>query len=62
VLNTVIGIFLLPASVLMGLVWTQFSSQIAFIVAAGLGMVGFIIFLVSLRVTKKPKKLDLVIS
>lgn len=56
VLNTVIGIFLLPASVLMGLLWVQFSSQIAFIVAAGLGMVGFIIFLVSLRVTKKPKK------
>lgn len=56
VLNTVIGIFLLPASVLMGLVWVQFSSQIAFIVAAGLGMVGFIIFLVSLMVTKKPKK------
>ncbi|OPX38196.1 MAG: hypothetical protein B1H12_03050 [Desulfobacteraceae bacterium 4484_190.2] len=56
VLNTVIGIFLLPASVLMGLVWTQFNSQIAFIVAAGLGMVGFIIFLVSLVITKKPKK------
>ena len=55
VLNTVIGIFLLPASVLMGLVWTQFSSQIAFIVAASLGMVGFIIFLVSLIVTEKPK-------
>lgn len=34
ILNTVIGLFLLPASVLMGLVWTQFSSQVAFIVAA----------------------------
>ena len=56
VLNTVIGIFLLPASVLMGLVWTQFNSQIAFITAAGLGMAGFIIFLVSLIVTKEPKK------
>jgi len=56
VLNTVIGIFLLPASVLMGLVWTQFNSQIAFITAAGLGMVGFIIFLVSLIVTKEPIK------
>jgi len=56
VLNTVIGIFLLPASVLMGLVWTQFNSQIAFITAAGLGMVGFIIFLVSLTVTKEPKE------
>ena len=56
VLNTVIGIFLLPASVLMGLVWTQFNSQIAFITAAGLGMAGFIIFLVSLIVTKEPIK------
>lgn len=56
VLNTIIGIFLLPASVLMGLVWTQFNSQIAFITAAGLGMVGFIIFLVSLTVTKEPKE------
>ncbi len=56
VLNTIIGIFLLPASVLMGLVWTQFNSQIAFITAAGLGMVGFIIFLVSLMVTKEPKE------
>ncbi len=54
VLNTVTGIFLLPASVLMGLVWTRFSSQIAFIVAAGFGIVGFIIFMVSLMVTKKP--------
>lgn len=56
VLNNIIGIFLLPASVLMGLVWTQFNSQIAFITAAGLGMVGFIIFLVSLTVTKEPKE------
>jgi len=56
VLNTVIGIFLLPASILMGLIWTQINSQIAFITAAGLGMVGFIIFLVSLMVTKKAKK------
>ena len=56
VLNTVIGIFLLPASVLMGLVWTQFNSQTAFITAAGLGMAGFIIFLVSLIVTKEPQK------
>ncbi|MCD6120615.1 MAG: MFS transporter [Spirochaetales bacterium] len=56
VLNTVIGISLLPASVLMGLLWTKFSSQIAFIVAAGFGIVGFIVFLISLLVKKKPKK------
>lgn len=56
VLNTIIGIFLLPASVIMGLVWTQFNSRIAFITAAGLGMAGFIIFLVSLTVTKEPKE------
>jgi MFS family permease len=54
ILNTVIGLFLLPASVLMGLVWTQFSSQVAFIVAASMGMVGFLVFLVSMVVTKKP--------
>ena len=56
VLNTVVGISLLPASVLMGLIWTQFNSQLAFIISAGLGMVGFIIFLISLIVTNKPKK------
>ena len=55
ILNTIIGLFLLPASVLMGIVWTQFSSQIAFIVAAGLGTVGFVVFLISLLITKKPQ-------
>ena len=52
-LNTVIGIFLLPASVLMGIVWDQFSSKVAFIMAAALGMAGFVVFLISLAITKK---------
>ncbi|HEY62257.1 MAG TPA: MFS transporter, partial [Anaerolineae bacterium] len=55
VLNTIIGIFLLPASVLMGQLWTRFNSKIAFLTAAGLGLVGFIIFLISLMITKEPK-------
>jgi MFS family permease len=58
VLNTVIGISLLPASLLMGLIWTQFNSKSAFVIAAGLGMVGFIIFLISLLITKEPKKVE----
>jgi MFS family permease len=48
ILNTIIGISLFPASVLMGAIWTGFGSQPAFVVGACLGMVGFIIFLFSL--------------
>ena len=53
VLNTVIGVFLLPASVLMGIVWDRFSSRTAFIVAAGLGIVGFVVFLISMAISPK---------
>lgn len=52
-LNTVIGISLLPASLIMGLVWDLYNSKVAFLVSAGLGLVGFIVFLVSLTV-KRP--------
>jgi MFS family permease len=54
-LNTVIGVSLLPASIIMGLVWDLYDSRLAFVVAAGLGLVGFIMFLVSMGMTKKPK-------
>ena len=53
ILNTVIGLFLLPASILMGLLWTQFNSRVAFVVAALLGVLGFIVFLVSMALSKK---------
>jgi len=53
VLNTIIGIFLLPASVLMGQIWTRYNSRTAFLTAAGLGMIGFIIFLASLMLQQK---------
>ncbi len=55
ILNTVIGIFLLPASVLMGLIWTKFGSKNAFIVAASMGIVGFVIFLISLAMPNRVK-------
>ena len=53
VLNTVIGVFLLPASVLMGQLWTRYNSKTAFLTAAGLGMIGFVIFLASLAIQRK---------
>jgi MFS family permease len=52
-LNTVIGLALLPASLIMGLIWDLHGSKIAFAVSAGLGMVGFLIFVISLVVQKK---------
>jgi MFS family permease len=53
-LNTVIGVSLLPASLIMGLVWDLYSSRVAFLVSAGLGLVGFIVFLLSMAV-KRPR-------
>ncbi|MDY7029975.1 MAG: hypothetical protein SVR04_16925 [Spirochaetota bacterium] len=36
----------------MGLLWDLYNSKIAFLVSAGLGLVGFIVFLVSMVVKK----------
>jgi len=53
ILNTVIGVSLLPASLIMGLVWDLYNSKVAFLVSAGLGLMGFIVFLISMLV-KRP--------
>ncbi|MBO8151395.1 MAG: MFS transporter [Candidatus Neomarinimicrobiota bacterium] len=55
-LNTIIGVFLLPASVLMGVVWTKFNSQIAFFMGAGFGIIGFLTYLVSLLTAHNIRK------
>ena len=45
VFNTGLGLVLLPASLLMGGIWSEVSSQWAFLVSAGLSLVGFMVFL-----------------
>lgn len=55
-LNTVIGVFLLPASVLMGLVWTKFNSRIAFLMGAEFGGLGFLVYMISLFIDHKQKR------
>ena len=48
IFNTGIGLALFPASLIMGSIWDSFGSKWAFIVAAGLSLFGFLIFLISL--------------
>jgi len=38
----------------MGLLWDLYSSKAAFVVSAGLGLMGFIMFLISTVAKKKP--------
>ncbi|EAY30898.1 MFS transporter [Microscilla marina] len=47
--NTGLGIALLPASLLMGAIWTQWSSQWAFLVSACFSLLGCSIFLVGYK-------------
>ena len=49
IFNTGIGIALLPASVIMGLIWDAFGSRWAFFTSAGFSLVGFFIFLISIH-------------
>jgi MFS family permease len=53
IFNTGVGLALVPASIIFGAVWDSFGSKWAFFVAAGLSMVGFIIFLASLRLRRE---------
>ncbi len=48
IFNTGIGLALFPASLIMGSIWDSFGSKWAFIAAAGLSLVGFLIFIISL--------------
>lgn len=54
VFNTGLGLALLPASLLMGGIWSKINSQWAFLVSAGLSLLGFIVFLLGYTV----KRLD----
>ena len=47
VFNTGIGLALFPASLIMGSLWDMFGSKWAFLTAAGLSLLGFLIFIIS---------------
>jgi len=51
--NTAIGLTLLPASLIMGIIWDRLGSQWAFFTSASFSLFGFIIFLVSLSLTSR---------
>ncbi|MCH8011706.1 MAG: MFS transporter [Candidatus Marinimicrobia bacterium] len=56
IFNTAIGLTLLPASLIMGVIWDRLGSQWAFFTSASFSLFGFIIFLVSLSLTSKKGK------
>lgn len=49
-LQTAIGVALVPASIIFGAIWGEFGSKWAFIASAGFSLLGFFVFLVSLVV------------
>ncbi len=49
-LQTAIGVALMPASIIFGAIWGAFGSKWAFIVSAGFSLLGFLVFLISLVV------------
>ena len=54
--NTGIGLALLPASLIMGVVWDVYGSKWAFLTSAGFSFLGFLIFLISLIITRTRKQ------
>jgi MFS family permease len=44
------GLALLPASIIMGMVWDMYDSQTAFILAAGFSLIGLLIFILGQRI------------
>jgi MFS family permease len=48
VLNTCIGLALVPASVIFGAVWDRFGSRPAFFMSAGMSVLALVVFLVSI--------------
>lgn len=48
IFNTGIGVVLLPASILTGMLWDRFSSAVAFEVCAGFSFIALIVFMVHL--------------
>jgi MFS family permease len=55
ILDSAIGIALLPASLLMGFVWDKVDSSTAFLVSAGFSILGFILFTLTSPTKLKPK-------
>jgi len=53
VFETLIGITLLPASLLFGFLWDTFSARLAFSVGAGLALVAALVFLVTQTLAQK---------
>ncbi len=53
IFNTGIGLALVPASILFGVLWDAFGSRWAFLTSAGFSLLGFVIFLVSVAVNAK---------
>jgi len=54
--NTGIGLALLPASLIMGAIWTEFGSKWAFFTSAGFSLLGFLIFMLGLAFRKSAKQ------
>lgn len=55
--NTGIGLALFPASIIMGIIWDIYGSRWAFITSALFSLLGFLIFLVSLIISKRKTNL-----
>jgi MFS family permease len=51
--NTGLGLALVPASIIFGAIWDAVGSQWAFFTSAGFGLLGFVIFLVSLGIARR---------
>ncbi len=56
--NTGIGLALLPASIIMGTIWDIYGSRWAFITSALFSLLGFLIFLVSMIISKRKTNLN----
>jgi len=56
--NTGIGLALFPASIIMGTIWDIYGSKWAFITSSLFSLLGFLIFLVSLIISKRKTNLN----
>ena len=57
IFNTAIGLALFPASLIMGALWDQYGSQVAFHIAALFSLIGFLIFMITSKLMKPLKAL-----
>ena len=56
--NTGIGLALFPASIIMGTIWDIYGSRWAFITSALFSLLGFLIFIVSMIISKMKTNLN----